>query len=167
MLNRLSIDMQKDLLVRGWMSHDARWFMAVAGRFGIEEADRLNQKVCRELGQVEMKRFMKALSHPLPKNIDEHMTINKEAISLYGPDLIEYEIKILDRQSYEMHIRRCFAHENVVKAGIKDYYDCGILARIQGWINAQGLEHELIPPLGKCMKVQGKECRYTLKLRFG
>jgi hypothetical protein len=160
------MDMQKDLLVKGWMSHDARWFMAVAERFGIEEADQLNQKVCRELGQVEMKRFMKALNLLLPKTIDEHLRINKEAISLYGPDLIEYEIKVLDRQSYEMHIKRCFAHENVVRAGIKDHYQCGILARVQGWIDAQGLEHELFPTLGKCMKVQEKECRYTLKLRF-
>jgi hypothetical protein len=140
--------------------------MAVAERFGIEEANRLNQKVCRELGQVEMKRFMKALSLPLPKNMGEHLTINEEAISLYGPDLIEYEIKVLDRQSYEMHIKRCFAHENVVKAGVKDQYECGILARIQGWINAQGLKHELTPALGKCMKVLGKECCYTLKLNF-
>lgn len=166
MLSRLSMDMQKDLLVKGWMSHDARWFMAVAERFGMEEADRLNRKVCRELGRVEMKRFMKALSLPLPRNMDEHLAMNKEAISLYGPDLIEYEIKVLDHQSYEMHIRRCFAHENVVKAGIKDQYKCGILARVQGWIDAQGLEHELTPALGKCMKVQGKECRYTLKLKF-
>ena len=166
MLNNLSFDVQKDLLIKGWMSHDARWFMAVAGRFGVEEADRLNQKVCRELGQVEMKRFMKALSLPLPKNIDEHIAINKEAISLYGPDLIEYEIKALDHQSYEMHIKRCFAHENVVKAGTKDQYKCGILARVQGWIDAQGLKHELTPPLGKCMKVLGKECRYHVAIRF-
>jgi hypothetical protein len=158
--------MQKDLLVKGWMSHDARWFMAVAEHFGIEEANWLNQSVCRELGQVEMKRFMRGLSLPLPKNIDDHMTINKEAISLYGPDLIEYEIKVLDHQSYEMHIRRCFAYENVVKAGIKDQYKCGILARVQGWIDAQDLKHELTPALGKCMKVQGRECRYTLKLKF-
>ena len=34
---------------------------------------------------------------------------------------------------------------------------------VKGWIDAQGLKHELIPPLGRCMKVQGKECRYTLK----
>ncbi len=166
MMDYPSFEVQKDLLIKGWMSHDARWFMAVAQRFGIEEADRLNQKVCRDLGQVEMKRFMKALNLLLPKNIDEHLTINKEAISLYGPDLIEYEIKILDRQSYEMHIRRCFAHENVVRAGIKDQYKCGILARVQGWIDAQGLKHELIPALGKCMKVQGKECYYTLKFRL-
>ena len=109
---------------------------------------------------------MKALNLPLPKNIDDHLAINKKAISLYGPDLIEYEIKVLDHQSYEMHVKRCFAHENVVKAGIKDQYECGILARVQGWIDAQGLEHELTPTLGKCMKVLGMECCYTLKLRF-
>jgi hypothetical protein len=166
MLNRLSSETEKNLLIKGWMSHDARWFMAVAERFGIKEADQLNQKVCRELGGVEMKRFMKALSLSFPRNMDEHLAINKDAISLYGPDLIEYEIKAVDRQSYEMHIRRCFAHENVVKAGIKDQYKCGILARVQGWIDAQGLEHELTPPLGKCMKVLGKQCCYTLKLRF-
>ena len=161
-----SFEVQKDLLIKGWMSHDARWFMAVAERFGIEEANRLNQKVCRELGQVEMRRFMKALNLPLPKNIEQHLSINKAAISLYGPDLIEYEIKVLDRPSYEMHIKRCFAHENVVKAGIKDQYECGILARVQGWMDAQGLEHELTPTLGRCMKVLGKECCYILKLRF-
>ena len=166
MMDTPPFEIQKDLLIKGWMSHDARWFMAVADRFGIEEANQLNQKVCRELGQVEMKRFIKALSLPLPKNMDEQITINKEAISLYGPDLIEYEIKALDRQVYEMHIRRCFAHENVVRAGIEDQYECGILARVQGWVDAQGLKHELTPALGKCMKVQGKGCRYTLKLRF-
>src|SRR4030067_915561 len=153
-------EVQKDLLIKGWMSHDARWFMAVAERCGSEEANRLNQKVCREFGQVQMRRFMKALNLPLPKNIEQHLSINKAAISLYGPDLIEYEIKVLDRPSYEMHIKRCFAHENVVKAGIKDQYECGILARVQGWMDAQGLEHELPPTLGRCMKVLGKECCY-------
>jgi len=65
-----------------------------------------------------------------------------------------------------MLLKRCFAHENIVKAGIKDQYECGILSRLQGWIDAQGLEHELTPALGKCMKVLGKECCYTVDLRF-
>ena len=86
--------------------------------------------------------------------------MKKAALSLYGPDLVEYEIKILDHQSYEMRLKRCFAYENIVRAGIKDQYECGILARLQGWIDAHGLEHELTPPLGKCMMVLGKECRY-------
>ncbi len=166
MLKGLSIEAQMTLLIKGWMSHDARWFMAVAERFGIEAANRLNQKVARDLGRVEMKRFMKALNLSPSRNMEEYLNIKKAALSLFGPDLIEYEIKILNYQSYAMQLRRCFAQENIVKAGIKDEYECGIFARLQGWIDAQGLEHELAPPLGKCMMVSGKECRYTIQLHF-
>jgi hypothetical protein len=166
MLSPLSFDVQKDLLIKGWMSHDARWFMAVAEHFGIKAANRLNQMVAREFGRVEMKRLMKALSLSLPKNMDEYLNLKKAAISMFGRDLIDYETKILDHQSYEMHLKRCFAHENIVKAGIKDEYECGILSRIQGWIDAGGLEHQLSPPLSKCMNVLGKECHYKITLRF-
>ncbi len=162
----LPFEMEKELLVKGWMSHDARWFMAVAKHFGMDAANRLNQSVCREIGRVEMKRYMKTLSLLPSKDLEEYLNLKKAAISLYGPDLIEYEIKILDNQSYEMHIKRCFAYENIVRAGIEDRCECGIFARLQGWIDAQGLEHELVPPLGKCMMVSGKECRYTVTIRF-
>jgi len=162
----LSFEAEKDLLIKGWMSHDARWFMAVAKHFGIDVANRLNQLVCRELGQVEMKRYMKTLGLSPTKDLDEFLALGRAALALYGSGLAEYEIKALDHQSYEMRLRRCFAYENIVRAGIKDQYECGILARVQGWIDAQGLEHELDPPLGKCMMVLGKECSYTIKLKF-
>jgi hypothetical protein len=166
MLNHLSPETEKDLLIKGWMSHDARWYMAVAEHFGIEAANRLNQMVTRELGRVEMKRLVKALDLSTPKDMEEYVKLVNTAISLYGPDLIEYEIKVVDSQSYEMHLKRCFAHENIVKAGIKDEYECGIFSRLQGWIDALGLEHDLTPALGKCIKVSGKECRYRITVGF-
>jgi len=166
MLNNLSFDSQKDLLIKGWMSHDARWYMAVAEHFGIAAANRLNQMVARELGRVEMKRFMKALNLPPSRNMEEYLNLKKAALSMFGPDLIDYDIKILDHRSYKMHLKRCFAHENIVRAGIKDQYECGIFSRLQGWIDAQGLQHELTPALGKCMKVLGKECCYHVVIRF-
>jgi len=166
MPNSLTFEMEKDLLIKGWMSHDARWFMAVANRFGMDAANQLNQMVCREIGRVEMKRYMKTLAISPVKSLEEYLILQKAAISLYGPDLIKYEIKTVDRQSYEMHIKRCFAYENIMRAGIEDRCECGILARIQGWIDAQGLKHELKPSLGKCMMVLGKECSYTIRLKF-
>jgi hypothetical protein len=166
MQNGLSFEMEKDLLIKGWMSHDARWFMAVAKHFGMDAANRLNQSVCREIGRVEMKRYMKTLALSPAKDLEGYLTLKKGALLLYGPDLIEYEIKILDHQSYEMRLKRCFAYENIVRAGIEDRCECGIFARLQGWIDAQGLEHELSPPLGKCMMVLGKECRYRITLHF-
>jgi hypothetical protein len=166
MPNSLSFEMEKDLLIKGWMSHDARWFMAVTQHFGIDAANRLNQFVCREIGRVEMKRLMKTLALSQPKDLEEYLRFNKAAFALYGSGLAEYEIKTLDHRSYEIHLKRCFAYENIVRAGIKDQYECGILARIQGWIDALGLEHELAPPLGKCMMVLGKECSYRITLHF-
>ena len=166
MLSRLSFDTRKDLLIKDWMSHDARWYMAVVEHFGIEHANRLNQKVARELGRVEMRRFMKALDLSPSRNMEEYLNLKKAALSMFGSDLVDYEIKILNLQTYEMHLTRCFAHEHIVRAGIKDQYECGIFARLQGWIDAQRLEHELAPALGKCMKVLGEECRYSVKLRF-
>jgi len=166
MENSLSFDVQKDLLIKGWMSHDARWFMAVAKHFGMDAANRLNQSVCREIGRVEMKRYMKALALSPARNLEECLTLMEAALSLYGSGLAEYEIKTLNDQSYEMHMKRCFAYENIVRAGIAGQCECGVFARLQGWIDAQGLEHELAPPLGKCMMVLGKECKYTIRLRL-
>ena len=79
MPNSLSFEMEKDLLIKGWMSHDARWFMAVAEHFGIEAANRLNQIVARELGRVEMKRFMKALALSSAKDLDEYLTLEESS----------------------------------------------------------------------------------------
>jgi len=166
MPNSLSFEMEKDLLIKGWMSHDARWFMAVAKHFGMDAANRLNQSVCREIGRVEMRRYMKTLALSPAKDLEEFLTLKKAALSLYGSGLAEYEIKTLDDQMYEMHMKRCFAYENIVRAGIEDRCECGIFARLQGWIDAQGLEHELKPPLGKCMMVLGKECHYRITLHF-
>ena len=164
--NSLSFEMEKDLLIKGWMSHDARWFMAVAKHFGMDAANRLNQSVCREIGRVEMKRYMKTLALSPARNLEEYLTLVKAALSLYGSGLAEYEIKTLNDHSYETHMKRCFAFENIVRAGIENQCECGIFARLQGWIDAQELSHELTPPLGKCMMVLGKECRYKITLRF-
>jgi hypothetical protein len=113
-----------------------------------------------------MKRYMKTLDLLPAKDLDAFLALGEAALALYGSGLAEYEIKTLDPQSYEMRLKRCFAYENIVRAEIKDQYECGILARVQGWMDAQGLEHELDPPLGKCMMVSGKGCSYTIKLKF-
>jgi hypothetical protein len=109
---------------------------------------------------------MKTLALSPAKDLEEFLTLKKAALSLYGSGLAEYEIKTLDDQSYDMHMKRCFAYENIVRARIADRCECGIFARLQGWIDAQGLEHELAPQLGRCMMVLGKECRYRITLHF-
>ena len=66
---------------------------------------------------------------------------------------------------FEIRIRRCFAHENVERAGVAEVYECGIFARVRGWLDALGLSYEMTPPLGACPKAQGRECAYSFTIR--
>jgi hypothetical protein len=153
------------LLIKCWMSHDARWFTAVAGEFGLDVANRINKIAAHELGKVEARRLTAVLGSTPVENLDEYLLFQEIGISLLGPDLLEYQIQKVDDHTCQMSVTRCFAFENVTRAGIADQYDCGILPRVTGWMEFLGIDHELNPPLGKCLKAQGKECAYSISFR--
>lgn len=149
------------LLIKCWMSHDARWFMAVAREFGLEAANRVNQAAAHELGKVEAQRIARALGLRVA-SLDDYLVAQEVFIRLLGPDLLDYGVRRLGDGAYEVAVRRCFAHDNAAQAGIVDQYDCGIFARVTGWLAGLGLPCQLHPPLGKCLKAQGKDCVYTI-----
>lgn len=155
------------LLVKCWMSHDARWFMVVAREYGLQAANRLNQMAAHEIGKVEAKRVAVMLGLTPVRSIDDYLLVQEVLMALFGPQRHEYRITKLKENACQVHVERCFAHENVVQAGIADTYDCGIFARVTGWPEALGLDCEMSPALGKCLKVEGRECIYTLTFNSG
>jgi hypothetical protein len=139
LLGRLSPPEREALLVKCWMSHDARWFMAVAREFGMEVANRLNQIAAHEVGKAEAQRLVRALGLGPVASVDDYLLAQELFIGLLGPDLLDYR---------------------VTKVGD----NCGIFARLTGWVDALGLAYETSPPLGKCLKARGRECGYTITL---
>ena len=166
-LSSIPWEEQQRLLIQGWMGHDARWFMAVSQQLGVKAANRMNQSVARSVGVAETRRLMKALGIPEAQNLQEYLAYQETGIALYGPELLKYKIEVVDPDAFRIIAQRCFAHENVVKAGIAEEYECGIFARIQGWLEAHGFQHKLDPPLGKCLKVSGAQCAYLFTLSKG
>ena len=163
-LSRLSPSEREALLVKCWMSHDARWFMAVAGECGMEVTNRLNRIAAHEVGKVEAQRIVRALRLPPAVNLDDYLLAQEVFIGLLGPDLLDYRVNKAGDDAYQVHVHRCFAHDNAAHAGVAGDLECGIFARITGWLEALGLAYELNPPLGKCLKAQGRECNYTITL---
>ncbi len=165
MIRRLAPSARETLLIKCWMSHDARWFMAVAQEYGLLVANRLNQFAAREVGKVEAQRIVRLLSLAPVKTLGEYLLIQEIIISLLGPDLLDYSVTKIDSAISQMHVRRCFAYDNAVRAGITHQFDCGVFARVTGWLEALGLAYELNPSLGRCLKTQGWECIYQIILR--
>jgi len=166
-LHRLSSSEREALLIKGWMSHDARWFMAVANEYGLQIANRLNQIAAHEIGKVEAQRIVRALQLPPITTLDDYLLAQEIFISLLGPDLLGYRVNTVSDHAFQTHVQRCFAYDNAVRAGIADQYECGIFARVTGWLDALGLAYETKPPLGRCLKAQGQECIYTIILEQG
>jgi hypothetical protein len=154
------------LLIKCWMSHDARWFMAVAREFGMDTANRLNRIAANEVGKVEARRIVRLLGLPKARTVDDWLLTQEILLNLLGPDLTEYQLTKVGSDALQVRVQRCFANENAMRAGIIDHYQCGIFARITGWLDAQGLAYETSPPLGKCLKAAGDECLYRITLRF-
>ena len=164
LLGRLSPPEREALLVKCWMSHDARWFMAVAREFGMEVANRLNQIAAHEVGKAEAQRLVRALGLGPVASVDDYLLAQELFIGLLGPDLLDYRVTKVGDTSFRVDVQRCFAHDQAVRAGISDNFECGIFARLTGWVDALGLAYETSPPLGQCLKAQGRECGYTIAL---
>ncbi len=164
MLRKLPPSEREALLVKCWMSHDARWFMAVAREYGVQIANRLNQIAAHEIGKVEAQRITRALEVEPVTTLDDYLLAQEVFIGFLGPDLLDYGVSQVSDHAYQAHVRHCFAHDNAVRAGIAGHFECGIFARVTGWIDALGLAYEVNPSLGKCLKAQGQECIYTITL---
>jgi hypothetical protein len=165
LLKGLAPSEREALLVKCWMSHDARWFMVVAKAYGIKAANRLNQMAAHEVGKVEALRIARKLNLQQFKSLDDILLAQEVLIGLLGPDLIDYRVLKAGESAYQVHVERCFAHENVIEAGISDHYQCGIFARVTGWFEALDLDYGIKPSLGKCLKVKGEECLYTFSFK--
>src|SRR4030065_1745111 len=81
-LRRLSPSGREALLIKCWMSHDARWFMAVAREYGMPVANRLNQIAAHEVGKVEAQRIARALRLPPVATLDDYLLAQEVFIAL-------------------------------------------------------------------------------------
>jgi hypothetical protein len=162
----LSDEQEKELLRKCWYTHDARWFMSVAQEYGLDVANKLNKRTCRALGEAEMRRFVRALDIPQPRTVQELVPVIGAAFRLFTPPpLMDLEVRVVDERSWEGWMKRCFIHDNVVKAGIGASYVCAAIDRIYGWHDALGLPLAEEPPALRCPKIEGRECRPLLTIR--
>jgi hypothetical protein len=115
------------------------------------------------MGKVMMHRLMNALGNPEVKNIEELEAVCSAAMNLYyPPPTFVYRFERLSNTSLLGVIEKCAILENVKKAGVTDFYECGCFAMRSGWYEALGAEVK--EELGKCLKRGDKTCEIVLKV---
>ena len=75
---------------------------------------------------------------------------------------MDYDDRIIDG-THDIEVRKCFAYLGVRRAGIDKVYRCGPGARVQGWLDAMGLEDGIEPEVGLCQMAHTGACTYKIR----
>jgi hypothetical protein len=165
-LDRIDPAKLNRFLIKNWMTHDALWYAEVAGKWGMAEASPMNLRVCRKLGQIEVKRMMKMLEASPPTNMQTYKNLFEIGKQVFVPAFMSFDIDYPAENIQRFLVRECFAHRGMEKAGVLKDYECGIFERIVGWLDAMNLTYSVSPDLSRCLKYKGRECEVTIRFHF-
>jgi hypothetical protein len=163
-LHRIEKNEIRELLGKGWLTHDGMWFYHTYQNLGIEQANSLNRAAIQSLAPIEMHRTKKVLGIGKEKfdTFDELKDFMFEALELILPcsvfEKISFSAPSRDLLHWEWESGECFAYKGMKQIGIIDEYRCGVIYRIGCWLKALDIQHSIDPEIDKCIMHEKGAC---------
>lgn len=152
----------KELLSKGWITHDAMWFAHALETVGIEKTNRINQAAVRSMAVIEAARLKKVLGFKKEKidTFDELVWLLKGAMELVLADFMHFRMTTPQKNviHWEMEHNNCFAYKGITGMGAIDQYDCGVLLRVKTWLSAMKVEFKMVPEVKRCIMHTRGDC---------
>jgi hypothetical protein len=160
----------KELLCKGWMTHDAMWFASCYREFGIEKASALNLSAIALMAGFEVERIRQALGMQAVQ-IDSYASLARfvtGAMDLILPEFMQAEFAFCGQDVMEWKWKdgQCFAYKGLKRIGALDGYRCGVMYRIECWLRALDLSFELEPPIPGCLMHERGTCEGRIRFQF-
>jgi len=165
-LKRFSKNALRDLLVTGWMTHDAMWFASSARLCGIERTNVVNRGAVKAMAEVEGQRLHKALAAGPIDSFEGLQRFLGDAFDLMRTPFMKFELTYPEQNLMRWETERCFAHEGVSKLGMIDRYECGIFDRLEGWLESLGIEYKATPEIDGCFMHRRGRCVREYRFAF-
>jgi hypothetical protein len=172
-LNKIEKTEIRDLLGKGWLTHDGMWFYHTYQELGIEKANTLNKAAIRSLAPIEIKRVKKVLGIGGEKigTFEELKDFMLEALEMILPTSVfekfRFRTSSKDLLHWEWESGECFAFKGMKQIGIIDGYRCGVMYRIECWLEALGVKYSIDPKIDKCMMHEKGACIGDIRVILG
>ena len=171
-LDKIEKEEIRNLLGKGWLTHDGMWFYHAYRQLGIEKANTLNKAAIRSLAPVEMKRAMKILGIRGGKIVtfEELKDFLFEAFELILPRSVFEKFHISTTSEgllhWEWKTGECFAYKGMKQIGIINDYRCGVMYRIECWLEALGINYSIDPEIDRCIMHEKGACSGEIRVIF-
>jgi hypothetical protein len=160
----------RDLLGKGWLTHDGMWFYHTFQELGIERANALNIAAIKSLAPIEMVRMKRVLGINKERfdTFDEIMDFMLSALELTMPGSVFKNIHFkspsrgLIRWNWENG--QCFAYKGMKQIGTIDGYRCGVMYRIECWLEALGITYTMHPGIEGCLMHEKGLCEGEIRV---
>lgn len=151
----------KELLCKGWMTHDAMWLLHCLEAIGMEKTNEINTQAVFSMSRIEINRIRKALGYPKGKikTFDELKQLMVQAMEIVKAEFMDFSWSVSEKNVLHWKWRsgNCFAYQGIKAMGVLDQYDCGIMKRIEGWMQGLEIEYEIVPKINGCLMADADE----------
>jgi len=160
----------RNLLGKGWLTHDGLWFFHTYQELGIEKANELNRAAIKSLAPIEVERAKRTLGISVERfdNLDDLMDFMLAALELTLPDSIfnkiHFESPSRDRILWNWENGQCFAYKGMKQMGTIDQYHCGVMYRIECWLEALGIAYSMHPRIEGCLMHEKGLCKGEIRV---
>ena len=157
MLDRIGKTEIRDLLGKGWLTHDGMWFYHTCREFGIEKANEINRAAIKSMAPIEMDRMKKLLGIGREKlgTFDELVQFMLAALELTLPDSVFRKFGFTAHAGHVIRWKwenfQCFAYKGMKQIGVIDGYRCGVMYRIECWLENLGVRYSMRPQIEGCL----------------
>lgn len=169
-LDGLSKSDIRDLLGKGWLTHDGMWFYHTSRELGMEKANKINKAAISALAPIEVKRMLGVLGVG-EEEIDSMEDL--KSLMLAGLEItlprsvfsrVHFSYPGGDVISWEWDEGECFAYKGMKQIGVIDEYSCGVMFRIECWLRALGVKYEIEPVIEGCLMHETGSCRGDIRI---
>lgn len=170
LLDRLKKRDIRDLLGKGWLTHDGLWFYHTSREVGMERANALNRAAIKSLAPIEVKRTKDILGIHTDRfeAFEDLMAFLLGALELTLPDSIFRNIHFRsqsgDRIKWEWEEGQCFAYKGMKQMGNLDTYSCGVMYCIECWLQCLGVSYSIHPQITGCLMHQTGQCQGEIQV---
>lgn len=170
-LDKMDKESIRELLSKGWITHDAMWVLHCVSELGIEKTNKLNRAAVRDMATIEIGRVRKALGMgEMPiDSFSELTSLLQGAMDILKADFMKFRLSVPEENVFhwEMEDGECFAYKGMSRLGCIGEYECGVIYRVETWLDTLQVKHTVNPPVRKCiMHTQGR-CAGDITVDFG
>jgi hypothetical protein len=162
----------KEFLGKGWLTHDGMWFFNIYQTYGIDAANKLNRAAIKAMAPLEVKRCKKLLG--IDKEELETFTEVKDfmdgALQAILPESIlsvsSFTAPSTNVIRWEWQDGKCFAYDGMKRLRIADQYVCGVIYRIECWLDYLQVPYKVNPKIDACIMAKSGTCTGEFVFRY-